>query len=106
MNRSTPKGISLYAALKRIWSSRVNGLGALPLFLLHVILTLFGWLIRVEGGERLGALRQPVIFALNHNNYAETFFLPCLLMHLTGRKVNGRRITAGISNERMKLSTT
>lgn len=80
--------MSSYAALKRIWRSRVNGLGALPLFLLRVILTLFGRLIRVEGAERLGALRRPVIFALNHNNYAETFFLPCLLMHLTGRKVS------------------
>ncbi len=80
--------MAAYRSLKRLWSVRVSGLGALPLFLLRVILTLFGMLIRVEGAERIDRLGEPAVFALNHNNYAETFFLPCLLMSLTGRKVS------------------
>jgi 1-acyl-sn-glycerol-3-phosphate acyltransferase len=77
-----------YALVRRIWSTRVAGLKRIPLFLLKTILTLFGWLMTVEGEKKLPRGSGQVIFAANHNNYIETIFLPCLLMFLTGRKVS------------------
>ncbi len=69
---------------------RVHVAGLLPMaqVLLKTVLFLSGGLVSVEGGERLKGLVSPVIFAFNHNIYAETIIVPCQLMRLTGRKIS------------------
>jgi 1-acyl-sn-glycerol-3-phosphate acyltransferase len=42
----------------------------------------FGPLLEVEHGERLAALREPAIFALNHGNASEALLVPAALMYL------------------------
>lgn len=53
------------------------------------LMSVFGRLIEVEGLEKLGAVKDPVIFAFNHNNTAESLLAPAALVYLrAGRMVH------------------
>jgi 1-acyl-sn-glycerol-3-phosphate acyltransferase len=77
-----------FSRLGNVLRAPVRGIGFVTRFLIKMVLILTGWLLRVEGGDTLARVTIPVIFALNHNNYFETFLVPSYLMYLTGKKVS------------------
>jgi len=72
---------------KKILITRIPRLNFITRWTLKAVLFAFGGLIRVEHAERLAACPWPVIFALNHDNYAETVLVPAVLVYLCGGKI-------------------
>lgn len=56
--------------------------GTLRRATLRAVMLTFGRLVTVEGAERLAAIPEPAIFALNHSNAFEAVLAPCVLIHL------------------------
>ena len=58
--------------------------GALRRGALRAVMASLGRLVEVEGAERLAAVPEPAIFALNHSNSVEAVLAPSCLMYLRG----------------------
>lgn len=48
---------------------------------LRLVMGTFGQLVSIEGADRLAALPDPMLFALNHNNSVESVVVPSALIH-------------------------
>jgi 1-acyl-sn-glycerol-3-phosphate acyltransferase len=81
------KHIMWLGSLKAKWQILTAPLADFNFFtrwVIRFILFTFGGLIRIEHCERLTDSPWPLIIALNHNNYSETFIVPCALSFLRG----------------------
>lgn len=78
---------------RRTWNAWRADLAALPGLhrraIVKGLMGSLGLLVEVEGLERLGATRDPVVFAFNHNNTVESLLVPVALIYLrAGRLVH------------------
>jgi 1-acyl-sn-glycerol-3-phosphate acyltransferase len=80
--------MTIWRRLAGLKSVRVQGLARVPRLCLKTVILFLGWLVRMEGEEKLSGLRYPVVFAFNHNTYAETLLVPCFLMFATRHKIS------------------
>lgn len=64
------------------WTAEVPHLTGVRRLLLRTVMTFFGPLVSVEGGDRLARAPEPVIVALNHNSSFESIVVPMALIWL------------------------
>lgn len=73
---------ALVAETLRMFENQLPYLKPSQRLLLRTLLALWGRLITVENGASLLKTPDPVIFALNHNNYLESLLVPATLIYL------------------------
>lgn len=62
------------------WTAEVPYLTGVRRLLLRSLMSLFGPLVSVEGGDRLARMPEPAIVALNHNSSFESIAVPLALI--------------------------
>lgn len=82
------KFLATVMAKWKLLTTPVAGLKPVARLMHKIALLIFVWIVKIENAAALEKLRYPVVFALNHNSYFETLFVPSLLMALTGRKIS------------------
>lgn len=71
-----------------VWTTELPGIAPVERFLLRCLMAGFRPLLTVEGAGNLTGLREPAVFALNHNSSFECLAAPAALIWMRGRMLH------------------